>query len=212
MEDLEGVDIFRQGCFLVDDTFKFLILLLDGNHAILVPSHELFGLQFNSFCESCDLLVLDDDAFVEVGPEFVLALVELLSDLVDLVPEEQELELVVVDDGGLGLLELEDAFVETLDLLLQLLVGLHHRLDLHLRLQLHPLDRHLQLRLALLPLPDPLLVRLPLPLELEQLLLQLDLSVAALVRKHRLVLTHQLVRERHLLFLSLPQQCLLVCL
>lgn len=63
----------------------------------------------------------------------------------------------------------------------QLLIDLHHRLYFHLRLDLHSLNHHLQLRLPLLRLPNPLLVSFSLSLALHILLLQLNFSIGPLV-------------------------------
>lgn len=100
--------------------------------------------------------------------------------------------------------------MEGLYLLLQLFIDLHHRFYLHLRLELHPFYGHLQLSLPLLSLSDPLLVGLSLPLKLNQFLLELDLSVAALVGEHGFILRHEFVREGYLLLLGFAHEGLLV--
>lgn len=71
--------------------------------------------------------------------------------------------------------------MKVLDLGRQLLVDLHHRLDLHLGLNLHALYHHLQLGFPLLSLPNPLLISLGFPLTLHVFLFELNLSIGSLI-------------------------------
>jgi hypothetical protein len=96
MEDLQRIDVLGKRGLLVDDSFQFLVLLLNGIDTFLMFSDQVFTLYFDPLCESCDFFVLDDDALVEIGAQLVLSLVEILSYLVDLVLEKQDLELVVI--------------------------------------------------------------------------------------------------------------------
>ncbi len=105
MEDLQGLDILRKGGLLIDDSFQLFILLLNGTDALLVLSHEVFSLQFHPLSKPCDFLILDNDPLVEIGPKLIFSLVEVLGDFIDLIFEEEDLELVVIDDGRFGLLQ-----------------------------------------------------------------------------------------------------------
>lgn len=91
---------------------------------------------------------------------------ELFSHFINLVSEEKELKLIIVDYCRFRLLQLNYPLMQAFYLLLQFLVDLHHGFYLHLGLQLHALDCHLQLRFSLLALSDTLLKGLTLTLKL----------------------------------------------
>jgi hypothetical protein len=85
VENFECFYVFWQRCSLIDDSFKFLVFLFKSAYSNFMFSDEFFAFLFHSFCKSGYLLVLDDDALVEISSKIILLLPAFVLDFFDLI-------------------------------------------------------------------------------------------------------------------------------
>ena len=102
--------------------------------------------------------------------------------------------------------------MQTLYLLLEFLIDLHHGFYFHLRFYFHTFYRNFKLQLSLLGLIYSFLIGLSFSLELQQFLLDLNLGITPLIAQHAFILPYKLIGQDYLLFLSFLQYILLVYL
>ena len=111
MKNFESLDIFRKRCLLVYHSFQLFILFFESDDSFLVSFHQFLCLHLHLFGKFGNFFIFYYDLLVQIGAQFIFSLMEVFSNLIDLVSEEQQLELVIVDNTSFGLLKLHYSLV-----------------------------------------------------------------------------------------------------